>query len=268
MWRQYSCGEISRPPNAVPYGLYVQQRNEKRPPGLVLEVARPLQVLEPLVERLVEADHHRRGRPHPALDDRALRLEVVAHRVLPLGVPLAEVLGEDLAAAARDPVHARVAQPRRRLRVREARAVGEEDELGDRQRVELDAVAVALAHRREEVAVVVERQLRVEAAVERDEVAADLEQLVDLREHVLAREHVAAVLVREDVERAVVALGDADVRVVDDPHHHVGGAVGLVPAGARAPARARCSSSSSARSQSSRASSTEMRLMPAPPPPS
>ena len=78
---------------------------------LVLEVARPLQVLEPLVERLVEADHHRRGRPQAGLDDRALRLEVLAHRVLELGVPLAEVLGQDLAAAAGDPVHARVAQP-------------------------------------------------------------------------------------------------------------------------------------------------------------
>ena len=32
MCRQYSRGEISRPPKAVPYGLYVQQRNEKSPP--------------------------------------------------------------------------------------------------------------------------------------------------------------------------------------------------------------------------------------------
>ena len=201
--------------------------------ALVLEVARPLQVLEPLLERLVEADHHRRRRPHPALDDRALRLEVLGHRVLPLRMPLAEVLGEDLAPAARDPVHARVAEARRRLGVGEPGAVGEEDELRHRQRVELDAVAVALAHRREEVAVEVERQLRVEAAVERDEVTADLEQLVDLREHLLPVEHVAAVLVRQDVERAVVALGDADVRVVDDAHHHVGRAIRLVPAGAR-----------------------------------
>src|SRR5919108_4131087 len=37
---------------------------------LVLEVARPLQVLEPLVEGLVEADHHRRGRVQAGLDDR------------------------------------------------------------------------------------------------------------------------------------------------------------------------------------------------------
>ena len=31
MWRQYSGGAISRPPNAVPYGLYVQQRKENSP---------------------------------------------------------------------------------------------------------------------------------------------------------------------------------------------------------------------------------------------
>src|SRR6266550_393811 len=51
---------------------------------LVLEVARALQVLEPLVEGLVEADHHRRRRLQARLDDRALGLEVVGDRVLPL----------------------------------------------------------------------------------------------------------------------------------------------------------------------------------------
>ena len=169
------------------------------------------------------------------IDDRLLRLEVVRDRVLELRVPRAEVLGEDLAAAAGHPVHARVAQARRRIRVRQPCAIREEHELRDRQRIELDAIAVALAHRREQVAVVVERQLRVEPAVEPDEVAADLQQLVDLREDVVARQHVAALLVREDVERAVVALRDAHVRVVDDPHHHVGGAVGLVVARAHEP---------------------------------
>src|SRR5207248_11633031 len=99
-------------------------------------------------------------------------------------------------------------------------------------RVELDPVAVALAHRGEQVAVVIERQPRIEAAVEGDEVASELDQLVDFREHLLAREHVAAVLVREHVEGAVIALSNADVRVIDDPHHHVRGAVRLVPASA------------------------------------
>src|SRR5581483_3687783 len=41
-------------------------------------------------------------------------------------------------------------------------------------------------------------------------------------------EDVAAVLIREHVERAVVALRDAHVGVVDDAHHHVRRPVGLV----------------------------------------
>jgi hypothetical protein len=143
---------------------------------------------------------------------------------------LAEVLSEDLAAASRDPVHAGVAQTRGRIRIAELRAIGEEDEFGDRERVELDAVGIAVANRGEQVAVVVERQPRIEAPVEADEIAADLEQLVDLREHILTAQDVAALLVREDVERAIVALRHADVRVIDDPHHHVGGAARVVVA--------------------------------------
>jgi hypothetical protein len=54
----------------------------------------------------------------------------------------------------------------------ESRAVGQVHELGDGERVELHPVAVALAHGAEEVAVVVQRQLRVEAAVEAHQVAA------------------------------------------------------------------------------------------------
>src|SRR5262249_30219111 len=91
-----------------------------------------------------------------------------------------------------------------------------------------DLLAVARTDCGEKVAVVVEWEPRVEAAVEPDEVAAELEQLVDLREDVLAREDVAAGLIRQDVERAVVALRDADVRVVDDPHDHVGGGLRIV----------------------------------------
>src|SRR5205085_9226816 len=105
---------------------------------------------------------------------------------LPLGVPCAEVFREDFTAAARDPVDTRVAKPRGRVRVRQSGTVGEEHELCDRERVELDAVAVALAHGGEQVAVEVERELRVEAAVERNEVAAELNQLVDLREDLVA----------------------------------------------------------------------------------
>src|SRR5205823_2548607 len=81
--------------------------------GLVLEVPRSPQMLEALVEGLVEADHHRRGRVQPGLDDSPLSFEVVGDGVLPFGMPRAEVLREDLRAAAGDPVHTGVAQPGR-----------------------------------------------------------------------------------------------------------------------------------------------------------
>ena len=46
------------------------------------------------------------------------------------------------------------------------------------------------------------------------------------------RQDVAALLAGEAVEGAVVALGDADVGVVDDAHDHVGAGVGRVEAAA------------------------------------
>ena len=104
--------------------------------------------------------------------------------------------------------------------------VGEVHELGDGEGVELQRVAVAVADGGEEIAVVVERQMRIEAAVEAGEIAAEGEEFVEFSEDRVLREDVAAVLAGEFVEGAVVALGDADVGVVDDAHHHVGGAAG------------------------------------------
>jgi hypothetical protein len=110
--------------------------------------------------------------------------------------------------------------------------IGEVEELGDGEGVELQCVAVAVMNGGEEVAVVVEREMWVEAAIECGEVAAEREQLIELREDRFLRQYVTAFLTGELVERAVVALGDADVGVVDDAHHHVGGAVYGMEAGA------------------------------------
>ena len=72
----------------------------------------------------------------------------------------------------------------------------------------------------------------VEAAVEAGEIAAQGEQFVELGEDLIVGEDVAAFLAGELVEGAVVALGDADVGVVDDAHQHVGAGCGRVEAGA------------------------------------
>ena len=189
-------------------------------------------MLDALVERFVEADDHGGCGVEAGFEDGALRGEVFRDGVFEFGVTAAEVLGEDLRASAGDPAHACVFEARGGFGVRELRVVGEVEELGDGERVELECVAVAVTNGGEEVAVVVERQMRVEAAIECGEVAAEREQLIELREDRFLGEDVAALLTGELVEGAVVALGDADVGVVDDAHHHVGGAVGGMEAGA------------------------------------
>src|SRR6185437_4592904 len=95
------------------------------------------------------------------------------------------------------------------------------------------AILIALTNGGEELAVVVERKMGVEAAVEAGQVAAERKQLIQFGEDLVAAEDVAAGLAREAVEGAVIALGDTDVGVVDDPHNEVGALIGRMEAGAR-----------------------------------
>ena len=79
----------------------------------------------------------------------------------------------------------------------EVRVVGEVHELGDGERVELQPVTVAISDRREQLAVVIQREVRVEAAVEAGEIAAEGEQFVELGEDLVLREDVSAGLAGE-----------------------------------------------------------------------
>ncbi len=115
-------------------------------------------------------------------EEGALGGEVFGDGVFEFGVAAAEVLGEDFGASAGDPADACGFEARGGFGVGELRVVGEVEELGDGEGVELQCVAVAVTNGGEEVAVVVEREMRVEAAVECGEVAAEREQLVELRE--------------------------------------------------------------------------------------
>ena len=100
-------------------------------------------MLDALLERLVEADDHGRGGAQAGLDERALRGEVFGDGVLELAVAAAEVLGEDLGAAAGDPADAGGFEARGGVGVAELGVVGEVHELGDGEGVELERVAVA-----------------------------------------------------------------------------------------------------------------------------
>src|SRR5439155_6923226 len=91
-----------------------------------------------------------------------------------------------------------------------------------RERVEVDPVP--LLDRAEEILVVLDTQVGVVPALHQQTGAAERERLLDLLEDHRLREQVRlAALAGPPVERAEVAVGDADVRVVeiavDDERH-------------------------------------------------
>ena len=89
-------------------------------------------------------------------------------------------------------------------------------DLRRRERVQVDRVA--LLDRAEEVLVVVDGEVGVVAALHEDAGAADCERLLDLLEDDGLREQVAlGAVAGPAVEGTEVAVGDADVRVVDVP---------------------------------------------------
>ena len=145
----------------------------------------------------------------------------VAHDAEPVGRlrllrrdDLADAVDEDLGASAGDRVEPRVAEPRQRGGDGQLRAARDVLDLGRRQRVQVDRVA--LLERAEEVLVVVDPEVRVVAALHEDAGAADRERLLDLLVDDRLREQVAlGAVAGPAVEGAEVAVGDADVRVVD-----------------------------------------------------
>ncbi len=168
----------------------------------------------PLLERLDVAVHHRRGRRHAE----PVRL---AHHVEPLGGlrllrrdDVAHPVNQDLAAAARDRVEAGVAQARERLPDRQLRAARDVLDLRRRERVQVDLVALLDAP--EEILVVVEREIGMVPALHEQAGPAERERLLDLLVDDRLREQVAlAPIAGAAVEGAEVAVGDADVRVVE-----------------------------------------------------
>ena len=171
-------------------------------------------MLDALGERLDVAVHHRRGRRHP----QAMRVPHHAEPVRGLRLlrrdDVADTVDEDLGASARNRVEARVAQARQRGRDGQLRAPRDVLDLRRRQRVQVDRVA--LLERAKEILVVVDPEIRVMPALHEHAGAADRKRLLDLLVDDGLREQVPlGAVARPAVERAEVAVGDADVRVVD-----------------------------------------------------
>ena len=137
-----------------------------------------------------------------------------------LGDPLADPVHQDLAAAAGNAVEARRPELAHHVGHGQAEALAEEHDLGGREAVNVDRVVpLDVAHQLE---IPLERDVGVVAALEQDLHAADRLALVDLGADLLEAEHVALVVLGPAVERAELAVGDADVGVVDVPVDDVG----------------------------------------------
>ena len=126
----------------------------------------------------------------------------------------AHPVDQDLGAAAGKRVEPGIAQARERLGHRQLRPAGDVLHLGRREGVQVDRVA--RLDRAEQILVPVDAEVGVVTALHQHRGAAESQRLLDLLEDHRARQHVAlAAVPRPAVEGAEVAVGDADVGVVD-----------------------------------------------------
>ena len=141
----------------------------------------------------------------------------------------AHAVDQDFRAAAGHAVEAGGNQPLEHLRHRQLRETGQVDDFRRRQRVQLER-GIALLDRAEQILVPRERQVGIVAALQQQLDPADRDSLVDLAEQLVESEDIAFRRSDRTIERAEVALGDADVRVVDVAIDDVGDdALGVFP---------------------------------------
>ena len=172
--------------------------------------------------RLAQPVHHGHRRLHALPVRLLLHAEPLFGLRLLLGDPLADLVHQDLAAAARNAVEPRRVQLADHVGHRQPEPLAEEDDLGRREAMDVDRViALDVAH---QVEIPLERDVRVVPALEQDLDAADRLALVDLGADLLEAQHVALRVLGPAVERAELAVGDADVGVVDVPVDDVGDA--------------------------------------------
>ena len=189
--------------------------NAVKPVRLVLQGAQPHHVLDALLRRLHAAVHHRRRGAQPLQVHLAHDAEPLVRGGLAVAVEqLADAVDEDLGAAAGHAVEPGRNQPRHDLGHGQLRHPGDVQDLRRRQRVQPEC-RVRRLDGAEQVLVPGQRDVGVVAALQQHLVAADADRLVDLGKQLLARQHVAVGTADRAVERAEVAAGHADVRVVD-----------------------------------------------------
>ncbi len=136
------------------------------------------------------------------------------------GDALADFIHQNFAAPARDAVESRLAELPHNFGDGQSETLAEEHDFGGRKAVDVNRVMpLDVAHQLE---VPLERNVRIVPALEQNLNAADRLALVDLGADLLEAEDVAFAVLGPSIECAELAVGDADVGVVDVPIDDVG----------------------------------------------
>ena len=198
--------------------------NECREPGRArLDLAHAEQVLDAVGRGLAQTVHHRDRRLQSQPVCRLHHLEPAVGPGLFLRHAVADLLHQDLAAAAGNRVEASRDQLADHRFERHPEPPGEEVDLGRRETVNVDRVVPLDVA--QQIQVPRERDVGVVAALDQNLHTAQRAQLVDLPADLLEGEHVALGVLGAAVERAELAVGDADVGVVDVAVDDVGDGV-------------------------------------------
>ena len=189
--------------------------------GAILPLPHQLHVVNAIGDAFDVAEHHRGRSVHAQFVRNAHGREPF------LGVAFAKPdlaahgRGEDFPAAARYGIESGLLQslhhpPQLRLEAcaRRIEKADELDEFRRAERVNMD-VGEALLDRRQQIGVPAQRQLRVHAALHEDLRPADVNQFLDLVEHLVILERVGVVLIAIASKGAKSALCRANVGVVD-----------------------------------------------------
>jgi hypothetical protein len=187
-------------------------------------------VLDPLGQRFDVAKHHRAGALAAEFVPGGVHLQPAVGEDFAARDLLADAIDENLAAAAGEAAEPGVLQSLEHRLERQLRELVEVPEFGGAEAVDVDLRELPL-HAAEQVFVPLERQLRVQAALNENLVAAEVDGFLNLLMQNFLGEDVRLAVADGSVERTEVADGRADVGVVDVPVDVVGAVtLGVQPA--------------------------------------
>ena len=178
-------------------------------------------MLDPVLQRLHMAEHHRRRRTQPQPMRRVHHLQpIVAHGFERRDAPPHPV-HQYFPAPAGDRSQSRPDEPRDDLLQRHSEDLPEMDEFARTEAVNVDRGEL-LFYMRQQILVPLQRELGMMAALHQDLRAAPREGFLNLPVHFLQRDDVGAGVALRAVKGAEFAIDIADVGVVDIAVHDVG----------------------------------------------